>query len=335
MVDDDLDFMVDLDGLDDPDSTRVAAAVAKESGLFIFETESDAATEALKRTGLKIQRATMGSEMMAAAQKQNLQAVFIAPNTDPELRELFMRAFRGKFPNVPVIYLSEQFSDPKEQAQYRYEGATIAMPWPLPAAKEIIDAVAQLTGAPIEIDAELQVQPGSDREKEEIALLKRKVAAIEDQRRESPEAQAALEREQERAHSNAKEATSLRSELTLIRERSSMLQGRIDRSIADLAAITQERDKLKLQVKKLKAKDDTGTGSGTGSGANAETVKSLRKIGQSADSFVWGLEQAIQFFEELQFEAGDKRAPSLKGHLRSLKLVRALLERIRDRLHEL
>lgn len=332
MSDDDLDFMVDLDGLDDPDSTRVAGGVEQGSGIFIFETESDQATEALKRTGLKAQRATMGSEMMAAAQKQNLQAVFIAPNTDPELRELFMRAFRGKFPQVPVVYLSEQFNDPKEQAQYRYEGATIAMPWPLPPAKEILDAVAQLVGAPIQVDAALEVQPGSDREKDEIALLKRKVAAIEDQRRPSPEVERALEREKERAQSKAKEATSLRSELTLIRERSQMLQDRIDRSVGDLAAITQERDKLKLHLRKLKAKEDTGTSGGSG---NAETVKSLRKIGQSADSFVWGLEQAIQFFEELQFEAGDSRSPSLKGHLRSLKLVRALLERIRDRLHEL
>src|SRR5690606_3385507 len=98
--------------------------------------------------------------------------------------------------------------------------------------------------------------------------------------------------------------------------------------IADLAAMTRERDEMKLKVDRLEESTDAAK-------AEGEVVASLRKIGQSTDSFVWGLEQAIQFFEDLQFEAGDKRAPSLKGHIRSLKLVRALLERIRDRLHQL
>jgi hypothetical protein len=326
----DLDLVVDLEGLDDPDATRVRSLDdAAGPGIFVFEPESDAATDALKRTGLKVQRATMGSEMMAAAQKRSLQAVIVAPGADPELRELFMRAFKGKFAHVPVIYLSELYDDPKEQAQYRYEGAVACLPWPLPPARDVLAALGQLTQSAIEVESDLIVEPGSDGEKAELDVLKRKVAALEGRKRPDPAAAARVKQEAARAQEHQREATSLRSELTLVRERSQMLQDRIDRLINDLASVTKERDEVKLRLQK-KASDPTAPVV-----RETDVVKSLRKIGQSADSFVWGLEQAIQFFEELQFEAGDKRAPSLKGHVRSLKLVRALLERIRDRLHEL
>jgi hypothetical protein len=339
MTDDDFmgldDFVVDVDISDDPDATRVADPTAPSATLYVFEPEGDDVTEVLKRSGLKVQRGSMGSEMMAAAMKRQLSAILVGPNTDAELRELFMRAFRGKFPKIPVIYMSGKFNDPSEQAQYRYEGATSVLPWPPPPPADLLAAVQAFVKTPIELVGTALPEPGSPEATEELDVLKRKVEALEQRRQAGDLDPKQYARAVSEAEQHLKEATSLRSELTLVRERSSMLQERIDRLIQDLATMTKERDehKLKLQKAARKLKETRElTNPGTESG---DTIKSLKKIGQSADSFVWGLEQAIQFFEDLSFEAGDKRAPSLKGHIRSLKLVRALLEKLRDRLHQL
>lgn len=319
----DLDFAVDL-AEDDAEATRLAAPTGPSAGIFVFEPVGESATVALTSAGLKVHRATMGSEMLAAAQKRDLQAVLVSPTTDAELRELFMRAFRGRFENVPVIYLSAQANDPREQMQARHEGATAVLPWPLLPPKQLVEALQSFVQTPVEVvRLEEEVAVEAD---EELRVLSRKVAALE--RHQRSVSLEELERARRDAEEREREATSLRSELTLVRERSAMLQDRIDRLVADLAAITRERDEMKLRL------DDIAESSSEPSGGN-DAIHSLRKIGQSTDSFLWGLEQAIQFFEDLQFEAGDKRAPSLKGHIRSLKLVRALLERIRDRLQQL
>lgn len=324
----DLDLVVDLQGLDDLDATRVAPMTGGSADVFVFEPEGDHATEALKRSGLKVQRSTMGSEVMAAAKKRSLQAVLVSPTTDPELRELFMRAFRGKFAHVPVVYITTKTSDQKDLAAYRHEGASDILPWPLPAPGIIVEVLQRHTKNPVEVLGADPLSP--EQERAEIAILSRKVEALEGRSHDDsdPAVKAALQKAVKTAEQRHREATSLRSELTLVRERSQLLQDRIDRLADDLAAMTRERDQLKVKVERLQEATDSGK-------PGDEAVRSLRKIGQSADSFVWGLEQAIQFFEDLQFEVGDKRAPSLKGHVRSLKLIRALLERIRDRLHQL
>ncbi len=321
----DIDFSVDLHE-DDAEATRLAPMTEASAGMFVFEPLGDTATEALKRSGLKVQRATMGSEMMAAAFKRNLQAVLISPTTDPELRELFMRAFRGKFEHVPVVFISSQYNDPREQAQFRHEGATSVLPWPLPAPGELVQMLQAVVQTPVEVLGANHAAGEAERDLE-LKVLSRKVSAM-DRRPEPAHVEEALERVRRDAEEREREATSLRSELTLVRERSAMLQDRIDRLIGDLAAMTRERDEIKLKADQLEETTNSAA-------LQTEVLPSLRKIGQSTDSFVWGLEQAIQFFEDLQFEAGDKRSPSLKGHIRSLKLVRALLERIRDRLHQL
>lgn len=321
----DLDFAVDLQE-DDDEATRLAPMVGSSAGMFVFEPLGDTATEALKRSGLKVQRATMGSEMMAAAFRKNLQAVFVSPTTDAELRELFMRAFRGKFETVPVIFITSKYDDPREQAQCRHEGATLVLPWPLPPPGEMVRALQAFMQSPVELLGSSPEAAEAERD-QELKVLSRKVSAMERQQ-DANKVEEVLERVRRDAEQREREATSLRSELTLVRERSALLQDRIDRLITDLAAMTRERDEIKLKADRLEESTDAGK-------VADDLLTSLRKIGQSTDSFVWGLEQAIQFFEDLQFEAGDKRSPSLKGHIRSLKLVRALLERIRDRLHQL
>jgi CheY-like chemotaxis protein len=323
-----LDFVVDLGGLDEPDSTRIVSMTGTSAAVYVFEPEGDHATEALKRSGLKVQRCTMGSEVMAAAKRRDLLAVLVSPTTDPELRELFMRAFHSRFARVPVVFITTKFADQKELAQFRHEGAADVLPWPLPAPGRIVEVLQRYIQRPVEV---LGADPlSAEQERADIALLSRKVEALEGRAHEDsePALKAAHQQAQLAAEKRHREATALRSELTLVRERSQVLQDRIDRLAQDLAVMTRERDTMKLKIEKLEEDPDPGKPAG-------DALKALRKIGQSADSFVWGLEQAIQFFEDLQFEVGDERAPSLKGHVRSMKLTRALLERIRDRLNQL
>ncbi|MFZ9888043.1 MAG: hypothetical protein ACO3JL_11120 [Myxococcota bacterium] len=308
----------------DFDSRR--AVIPTPARLFVFEPLGTEATEKLTSAGLSVQRATTGSEMMAAAKKGDLLGVIVSPSTDPELRELFLRAFRGRFDKVPVFILSERHNDPKELAQHRHEGASVTLPWPLPDSSSIISMLQAHLPTLLELAAhQKQTAAGHD---DELRVLSRKVSALERQREAPAELGSELQRVRSLVEEREVEATSLRSELTLVRERSALLQDRIDRLVNDLAAVSHERDELKLR--QALAVHEPAT-----SGPSDELLASLRKIGDSTDSFVWGLEQAIQFFEELQFEAGDQRAPSLKGHIRSLQLVRALLERLRDRLRRL
>ncbi len=86
----------------------------------------------------------------------------------------------------------------------------------------------------------------------------------------------------------------------------------------DVEVVCTERDSL------LSGKDMGGPS------IDDEAVALLRGV----ESFVWPVEQAIQFFEDLAHEAGPQRAPSLNLHLRTIKLVKTLLERVRDRFND-
>lgn len=336
MTEHDLDLEIDLDD-DDPEPSHTGPTLAVPLGaegraagggkeLFIFEPEGDATWHTLSDMGLRGIRATLGSDIMAAAQEGRLAGVLISPAVDTELRELFVRALRGRLGNVPVVYFSTDSQNPEASALMRAQGASAVCAWP-PEPAQLASLVRQL----MDVSSSAPV-PAAASSADELKLLTRKLEKIDSSRMGAQATPAEVpavprpvfEQAVRDVAERSAENTSLRSELTLFRERARLLEDRVGRLNNDLSALAYERDELRARL----------VDSPTVPQLNPELqekLESIKKVGDSVESFLWGLEQAIQFLEELQFEAGDQRAPSLAGHLRSLKLVRVLLERLRER----
>jgi hypothetical protein len=280
--------------------------------IYVFDPGDGRTAQTLMRLGIEIRPATTGSEVMAAASNGELGGVIIAPFGDEELRELFMVALRGKFPEINVVYVDENAQDPRVQEEARAEGAKLILPWPLPQ-----DVGSQLSAIFGETAAASPASTEAERQ-----ILVRKLGAMDPPARDTLDL--IPKKELELA---AEEATSLRSELTLVRERSQLLQRRIERLTQDLASVTQQRDSLERKLK-----NDSDYPREAGPNALSPEIQKrlsvLQKVGSNAENFVWGIEQTIQFLEELSFEAGDKRAPTLKSHIKILRLTRKLLTQL-------
>lgn len=329
-----IDLDIDLDSADDADqATQVVSAFAdapeKPKGLFVFEPDGDIAYQALLQAGIACHRACLGSEVMAAAQDRRLTGVILAPSADEELRELFVRALRGRFGSIPLIFLSPSAHNPEAVHELQRQGATAVLAWPLPPPSVLVPTLESLTQGSLTRTGDLPPR-GSPQATQELGLLSRKLERMEAKAkpREDSVSREVFEQAVKEVAEKQAENTSLRSELTMFRERIQMLEERLARLSNDLAALTQERDELRAKL----AQKPSGP---VMNAQGHQLLMSLKKIGESVDPFLWGLEQAIQFLEELQLEAGDHRAPSLNAHLRSLKLVRVLLERLRERTRDI
>jgi|GEM_PF-2229020 len=321
----DLDIDLDDDLFGDNPTQEIDAAVVAAANasvnkrpiprLFIFEPGGNFIQQSLDNMGIISESVELGSDLMAAAEAQKVSVVLMSPGMDEELRELFVRAFTGRFAMVPVVYISDRYNDPALVAEFHRQGAKGVLPWPLPAASDLLpflDAHAP-SGTQIRAAAE---QMASGEEPAEMALLRRKVANLEERTKSAVSAEQFEQAVQEAASKNA-ENTSLRSEMTILRERASLLEERLQRVQRDLENVAKERDELLQGASHPKA----------GVSVDDESAALLRGV----ESFVWPVEQAIQFLEDLAHEAGAQRAPSLDIHLRTIKLVKTLLERIRDR----
>lgn len=306
MSDDDDDlFEVDLD---------------EQKHVYVYDASLDRTTQAaLTAIGLDTRAVRLGSELMSAAQENRVRGVVVGADTDPELRELFMRAFRARFPSIPVAYLSVDAHRSDHVAAFRAEGAHVVMPWPLPPPNVALPTLQGLfvsTSSGAQSDAETRVR--SDQQ-----LLARKVDGLESAARPSTDPaipKAAFEELVRETAKKSVENTELRGELTLVRERNAMLEERAKRLAKEIQSLSRELESLRLEAR----------GSGTPvDESNTVNGAALEGLLAGVETYGWGLEQAIQYFEELKLKVGS-RAPSLDGHLRTLRLVRTLLDRLRE-----
>lgn len=306
MSDDDDDlFEVDLD---------------EQKHVYVYDVSPDrTAQAALTHIGLESRVVRLGSELMSAAQDNRVRGVVVASDTDPELRELFMRAFRGRFPAIPVVYLSVEAGKSDHVAAFRAEGAHLVLPWPLPPAEVTLSTMQSLFAA-----APQRTTPeGDTRVRADQQLLARKVDGLESAARPSTDPaipKAAFDDLVRETAKKSVENTELRGELTLVRERNAMLEDRAKRLAKEIQSLSRELEALRLEAR----------GSGTPvDESNTLNGAALEGLLAGVETYGWGLEQAIQYFEELKLKVGS-RAPSLDGHLRTLRLVRALLDRLRE-----
>jgi hypothetical protein len=308
LVSDDNDELFDVD-LDD------ARAV------YVYDSSPDLVTSrSLTAAGFTVKSARLGSELMSATQDNRVRGVIVGADADPELRQLFMRAFRSRFPTVPVAYLSPDAHDATRVETLRAEGAVVVFPWPLPPQTVLIPELLALF--PLDASSSPAPPAASAPNVAEQELLARKVGQLESVAR--PQTDPAIPKEafeqvvKEVAQKSA-ENTELRSELTLVRERNALLEERAKRLAREIKSLSSELEALRSEAQANDAPLTT----------RVPDAAALEGLLAGVETYGWGLEQAIQYFEELKLKVGS-RAPSLDGHLRTLRLVRSLLDRLRE-----
>ena len=302
---DDLDIDLDVE-IDEPTGS-----------LYVFEQGTDEAKRAFAEHGVEVTSVSMGSELMGAAKEHRISALIMSVSADEELRQLFMRAFKGRFAHIPVVYLTPDPFNPEVQARLSAEGATHLLNWPLPPVSELLPFLDSV--APFKNTQSRPVpEPGSNTAVQELGVLKRKVEKLD-----APPSSPSLAshtpprpREVLQAKAIAEENTTLRSEVTVMRDRQKQLEDRLLRMKALVEQLNLERDELKAQLAGQVANDGT-----------EGELTAIKKALGGLDSYVWALEEAVQFLEDLKLMAGD-RAPTLDAHIRTLKVTRQFLGRL-------
>jgi CheY-like chemotaxis protein len=331
---DDLDMDIELDE---------DAAEEAFPGVLIFEMGgSNLVQFGLEQIGVKSRTVKSGPEAMAAASQGELRAVVVAEAPDDELRALFARAFKSRFPTIPMIYVTSEAQNPQAVQQMRGEGAEEIINWPLPPPSELLPklrAFIPINQPPPTIIPEVGEQ-SLQQEQKTIAMQLAKNPQLL-----APLNPPGLANQSNQAFEQAvvelavkkKEVTGLRSELSIVRDRGSILEDRIRRLAADLEVVTKERDSLAASAATADEQatmlvDPAAFGGG---GASPNTPASgtgayvdVKRIALGTDNYSWGLEQLVEFLEELQIQVGPN-GPSLKPHVDLLKQVLQLHRQIR------
>lgn len=294
------------------------SALAPVPMLFVFESGSTQVQDALSAIGIAAKTVGLGGDLMSAVQAGEVSGVLFSPHMDEEMRLFLVRALKGRFPKVPLFVTTETGLNQDDKAEFVRAGVRAVFPWPLPPASELLPALDALLLEKAPRDP-LPAR-GSEPALSELERLRQKVAQLERERTQTggvvinPEV---FEKAVQEVAQKTAENTELKSERTLLRQRTEVLEERIQR-------LTAELDRVRAE------------GSGATPAANNGKVlaSDLVVLLEGADAFLWPLGQAIDFLDDLSHEMGNERAPSLDAHLRSLKLLQGLLERLRDGFHD-
>jgi DNA-binding response OmpR family regulator len=295
----------------------------------------------LEQLGIKARTVRSGPEAMAAASQGDLRAVVVAEAPDEELRALFARAFKSRFAGIPMLYVTREWQNPKAVTQMRGEGAAEIIAWPLPPPSELLPrlrAYVPVNQPPPTIIPEVG-EKSLEKEQRTIAMQLTKNPVMQSMLNPPLDPGASnqtFEKAVVELAEKRKEVTGLRSELSVVRDRTGMLEERLKRLVSELDVVTKERDALK--IKDAVPDEDDATmmvdpasfgqlnpskpPSGTGAFVD------VKRIALGTDNYTWGLEQLLEFLEELQVQVGPN-GPSLKAHLDIVKQVLELHRRIR------
>jgi hypothetical protein len=131
-----LELDVDL-SLGDPSSPDDTQSLARPC-LVVFEPSPVGLAEALGALGYEVEIGATGVEVMGLVASRRPAAVLCAPAPDAERRRLLTAALRMRFPNVPTLYVSTHAVQAVAVEGALREGARAVLPWPLPAAAEVL-----------------------------------------------------------------------------------------------------------------------------------------------------------------------------------------------------
>ena len=281
-----------------------------ERQVFVFDPDETNIVETLRAKGVEVERATSGSAIMLAAQNDTLAGVLIAPGCDRELRDLFVAALKTQFSNINIAAFVNE-GDTRGHHEAREDGVDHVVS--LPLAESSISLFAQWFGddhiSPMLVEPQAPTISSKRLAKKAVVVAEHKHAAVPLELVSKEELESVIKK-------HTQHSTTLRSELTLVREHSKLLKKRIGRLEHAMAEVLSERDALSMRLKKAES---------TPAGPKAE----LKKIGKQAENFIWGLEQTITLLEELSFEAGEK-APVLERHVKIVNLTRNMLLHIQE-----
>lgn len=264
---------------------------------------------------------TGGQAIQAIAAGEFAAIFFVASGDDDDWIRFIVSGVNMKFDGFPCAVLART-PVPAEQDRLRALGLDLVVPSPIPSPAELGKKLDQLLG----LQAEASPEPVSSTS--ELALLKRRLRDAEEAERlkseELDQIKSQFLQAVDEVSQRASESTGLRSEVSILRDRSTIMKERLDRAKLEIMALKKQNAQLvggSVEMPPLSLEKGTAT----------RKLQELKGLLAALLPFDQALEQALEFLEELAIVSGP-RAQLLQRHLRQLKMMRQVFSRIRARL---
>lgn len=278
-------------------------------------------SQALERTGFGSALVETGGQAMQAIGAGQFAALVCATSgDDDDWRRFLTSGVRQRYGDFPVLFAARTPTE-SERDRLIGLGASAVIPAPLPPTRELGRIIDTLLGL------EPVMEPAAA-DAAELALLKRRLRDAEEATRirdkEIEELKHQFMHAIDEVSQRTTESTGLRSEVSLLRDRASLMKDRLERAVREVRWLKQENERL--------ASDQAQAPSGISPSDEIERqLQELRGLLAALLPFDQALAQAVKFLEELAVVAGP-RAQMLQKHVRQLGLLRDVFGRIRARI---
>jgi len=324
-IDDDNDFAIEVGtGVDlDQAIANARLPTAHRAGVRLLIIDpghvDSPAVKKLEAAGYACSRVETGSQAMQAISAGQFAAIVCVATGDDDWRRFLAAGIRARHGDFPVLFTA-QSGTAQEREKLLAQAASAVLPVPLPDADELGSAIDLILGIQ-------QVEGTTTDAPSEMALLKRRLRDAEEAQQLKDQEIAELKKQFlhaiDEATQRTTESTGLRSEVSILRDRASVMKGRLDRAVQTIEWLKQENARLTT--------GDIGTPQAPPENRALDQLAQLQGLLAALLPFEQSLEQAVSFLEELAIVSGP-RAPQLQRHVRQLQLLRDVFQRIQARL---
>jgi len=263
-----------------------------------------------------------GAQALQAIGAGQFAAIVCVATGDDDWRRFLAANVNGRNEGFPILFTAQSAAE-AEHERLLQSGATAVLPAALPSAAELGSLLDGILG--------IQAPESRAADPTELALIKRRLRDEEEAARLKDEEITQLKHQFLTAigevAEHTKESTGLRSEVSILRDRASIMNERLDRA-------RQYIDWLKKENARLADGPDQAPLTIPEPDTNKTRLQQLQSLLAALLPFEQSLAQALDFFEELKVVTGPQ-AQGLNRHVSQLKLMRDAFQRIRTRMGEL
>ena len=318
------DFGIEIDSADSSSYELEQTTHRSEMRILIIDpTHPDSQLKRqLELSGFACSQVDTGGQAIQAIAAGEFSAIFfVASGDDDDWIRFIVSGVNMRFEGFPCAVLART-PVPAEQERLRSLGLDLVIPSPIPDPGELGRLLDDLLG--------LQATPSADQASSpsELALLKRRLRDAEEAERLKSEELDQVKNQFllaiNEVSQKTTESTGLRSEVSILRDRSVVMRERLDSAKLEILALKQQNAKLlggKVETPALSLEQ----------GKSSRQLQELKGLLAALLPFDQALEQALEFLDELAIVSGP-RAQLLQRHLRQLKMMRQVFARIRTRL---
>lgn len=316
------EFSIDVETVLEGSTSQAAKASPHRAGmrlLVIDPSHTDSRLlKLLEAAGFACSRVETGSQAVEAVAAGQFSALICVASGDDDWRRFLAANIKHKFDHFPVLFTAQTPTESEHQRLLGF-GADAVIPTGLSSPA----ALGEL------LDNTLGIRPRQEAPMDtitELALLKRRLHDAEDAQRskdrEIDDLKGRFLRAIDEAAQRTSESTGLRSEVSILRDRASVMKQRLQRAMVQIEHLKVENARL------------TGDSSPTIAPSfdpQTQQLLELQSLLAALLPFQQSTEQAVSFLEELSIAAGP-RAGLLTRHLHQLRLLSDVFQRIRMRL---